>query len=96
MTLISAGVAHQLSSSEWSKVLRKIHVHKHDLSELKYLKAVQKDIKLKKRLGYEVQSYQPFSNFDNQSAYAGFYPSQWYISCIYMDYMEHIHPALDQ
>ena len=63
---------------------------------VKYLKAVQKDIKLKKRLGYEVQSYQPFSNFDNQSAYAGFYPSRWYINCIYMDYMEHIRPALDQ
>ena len=49
---------------------------------VKYLKAVQEDIKLKKRLGYEVQSYQPFSNFDNQSAYAGFYPSRWYINCI--------------
>ena len=72
MTLICAGVAHQLSSSAWSKVLIEIHVCEHDLRELKYLHA---DIKLKKSLGYKVQSYQPFSNFDNQSAYAGFYPS---------------------
>lgn len=96
MTLIRAGVAHQLSSSAWSKVLREIHVREHDLRELKYLQAVQKDIKSKKSLGYDVQSYQPFSNFDNQSEYAGFYPSWWYINSIYMDYMEHICPALDQ
>jgi len=65
MTLIHAGVAHRLSSSAWSKVLREIHVHEHDLRELKYLQAIQKDIKLKKSLGYAMQSYQPFSNFDN-------------------------------
>ena len=96
MTLICAGVAHQLSSSAWSKVLREIHVHEHNLQELKYLQTVQNDIKSKKSLGYGVQSYQPFSNFDNQSEYAGFYPSRWYINRIYMDYMEHIRPALDQ
>ena len=96
MTLIRAGVAHRLSSSAWSKVLREIHVHEHDLRELKYLQAVQKDLKFRKNSGYEVQNYQPFSNFDNQSEYAGFYPSRWYINSIYMDYMEHIHPALDQ
>jgi hypothetical protein len=48
MTLICAGVAHQLSSSAWSKVLREIHVYEHDFRELQYLQAVQKDIKWKK------------------------------------------------
>jgi len=75
MTLIRAGIAHRLSSSAWSKVLREIHVREHNLREVKYLQAIKKKIKFKTNHGYEVPSYQFFSNFDNQSEYAGFYPS---------------------
>ncbi|PPQ83062.1 hypothetical protein CVT25_005220 [Psilocybe cyanescens] len=96
MTLIRAGIAHQLSSSAWSKVLRELHVREHDLREFKYLQAIKKDIKFKTTQGYEVPAYQPFSSFDNSSEYAGFYPSRWYINSVYMDYMELIHPSLDQ
>lgn len=96
MALIRAGVAHRLSSSAWSKVLREMHVREHDLREIKYLRAIQKNIKFKNNHGYPVSSYQPFSNFDNHSEYAGFSPSRWYINRTYMDYMEHIRPALDQ
>ena len=74
MTLIRAGIAYRLSSSVWSKVLRELHVHEYDLQEVKYLKAIKKEIKFKINHGYEVSSYQPFSNFDNQSEHAGFYP----------------------
>ena len=56
----------------------------------------RRDIKFKKNHGYRVPHYQPFSAFDNESEYAGFYPSRWFINRIYMDFMQEIHPALDQ
>ena len=34
MTLIRAGIAHQMSSSAWSSVLHELHVHQHDLQEV--------------------------------------------------------------
>jgi hypothetical protein len=96
MALIRAGLAHRLSSSAWSKVLREIHVREHDLREIKYLQAIQRDIKFKRNHGYRVPSYQPFSTFNNKSEYAGFYPSRWFINRVYMDFMEEIRPALNQ
>jgi hypothetical protein len=41
-------------------------------------------------------AYLPFSEFEDQQGYAGFCPSRWYITNIYMDYMQHICPVLDQ
>jgi len=40
MTLIRAGIAHQMSSSAWSGVLHELHVRQHDLQELNYLHAL--------------------------------------------------------
>lgn len=35
MSLIRAGIAHHLSSSAWSKILHELHMHEHDLREIK-------------------------------------------------------------
>ncbi|KAJ7017554.1 hypothetical protein C8F04DRAFT_979056 [Mycena alexandri] len=96
MTLIRAGIAHRLSASAWSKILRELHVRDHDLRELQYLYAIHREKKITKNLNIAEQSYEPFSAFDDKSKYAGFYPSRWYINNVYMDYMQHIRPILDQ
>ena len=95
MTLIRAGIAHRVSSSAWSKIMRELHVHEHDLRELKYLHAVTANVGDQSRLNSAVKTYTPFSGFDDQSGYGGFSPSK-YIKNIYMDYMDHIRPILDQ
>ncbi|KAJ7454520.1 hypothetical protein FB451DRAFT_1373562 [Mycena latifolia] len=96
MTLIRAGIAHRLSASAWSKILRELHVREHDLRELQYLYAIHREKKIHKNLDIAEKSYEPFSAFDDKSKYAGFYPSRWYINNVYMDYMQHIRPILDQ
>jgi hypothetical protein len=97
MTLIRAGVAHQMSSSAWSKVFQELHVCQHDLQELNYLHAVVLAISQNHSLGPDsTQIFEPFSAFDDRSGWAGRSPSHWYINTIYQDYMEHIQPYLDQ
>ncbi|KAJ7458694.1 hypothetical protein B0H11DRAFT_2199426, partial [Mycena galericulata] len=96
MTLIRAGIAHRMSASAWSKILRELHVREHDLRELQYLYAIHRKKKIDATLGIAEQSFEPFSVFDDKSKYAGFYPSRWYINNVYMDYMQHIRPILDQ
>jgi hypothetical protein len=97
MTLIRAGMAHRMSSSAWSDVIRELHVREHDLQELNYLHAISQAQKQEKARNAEGQkSYEPFSDFQDRDGYAGFYPSRWYINTVYMDYMEHIRPILDQ
>ena len=93
MTLIRAGIAHQMSSSAWSSVLRELHVHEHDLQELNYLHALSVAKKRERSLSVEgLHAYEPFSDFHDKNGYTGFYPSRWYINTVYMDYMEHIQP----
>src|SRR5882762_8366201 len=97
MTLIRAGIAHRMSSSAWSSVLRELHVREHDLQELNYLHALSVAKKRERSFGVEgLHAYEPFSDFHDKNGYAGFYPSRWYINTVYMDYMEHIRPFLDQ
>ena len=77
MTLIRAGIAHRMSSSAWSSVLRELHVRQHDLQELNYLHALTAVKKREQALNVEgVHAYEPFSNFHNKNGYAGFYPSR--------------------
>jgi hypothetical protein len=95
MTLIRAGMSHRVSASAWSTIFRELHVQKHDLLELQYLHTIQ--IQAKQFPNYaRTQSYLQFSDFGNKNEYAGFYPSRWFITNIYVDYMEHIWPILDQ
>jgi hypothetical protein len=97
MTLIRAGIAHRMSSSAWSSVLRELHVREHDLQELNYLHALSAAQKKEQALNVEgIRAYEPFSDFHDKNGYAGFSPSRWYINTVYMDYMEHIRPFLDQ
>jgi len=96
MTLIQAGMAHRLSASAWADILRELNVHRHDLHELDYLHAIFREKKKSALLNIQSNIYAPFSKFDDKDGYAGFCPSRWYINSVYMDYMEHIHPILDQ
>jgi hypothetical protein len=73
--------------------MQELHVREHDLRELKYLHAIKTDVS---HVHIALKLYQPFSGFHDQSGYCGLYPSRWYIKDIYMDYMEHIRPVLDQ
>jgi hypothetical protein len=86
-----------MSSSAWSSVLRELHVREHDLQELNYLHALSIAKKRERAQNVEgIHAYEPFSDFHDKDGYAGFYPSRWYINTVYMDYMEHIRPFLDQ
>jgi hypothetical protein len=98
MTLIRAGMAHRLSSSAWSNILRELHIRRHDLYELDYLQAIYREKKSAQcyQMYQKEKIYKPFSTFHDKDGYAGFYPSRWYINTVYMDYMEHIRPILDQ
>ena len=96
LTMIRAGIAHRLSASSWSKIMCELHVREHDICELQYLHAIYKEKKLAAQLDVAEKSYIPFSEFKDKDGYAGFYPSRWYINNVYMDYMEHIRPILDQ
>jgi len=95
MTLIRAGMSHRVSASAWSAILRELHVREHDLCELQYLHTIQMHVKQAVNQN-EPKAYLPFSEFDDKGGYAGFYPSRWYITNVYVDYMEHIRPILDQ
>ena len=96
VTLIRAGMAHRVSSSAWGDILRELNVRRHDLRELDYLHAIYKEKKQASLLNIPEKKYTPFSSFEDKDGYAGFSPSRWYISAVYMDYMEHIRPILDQ
>lgn len=43
MTLIHAGIAHRVNSNAWSKILHELHIHEHDIKELKYLHAISNE-----------------------------------------------------
>jgi len=42
------------------------------------------------------KTYIPFSPFQDQNGYAGLFPHCTYITTIFIDYIDHIHPILDQ
>jgi hypothetical protein len=96
MALIRAGMAHSLNSSAWSNIFQELHVREHDLQELDYLHAIHAENKKREAHNIVEKAYEPFSAFKDKTGYAGFYPSKWYINTVYMDYMEHIRPVLDQ
>lgn len=95
MTLIRAGMSQCVSASAWSKILFELHVHEHDLHELQYLHTVQKHMKQANNQDRS-NCYLLFSEFDDKNGYGGFSPSRWYITNVYMDYMQHVHPILYQ
>jgi hypothetical protein len=72
-----------------------MHVREHDLRELQYLHTIKMQVQ-HATIQNETKAYLPFSEFDDKGGYAGFYPSRWYITNVYVDYMEHIRPILDQ
>jgi hypothetical protein len=96
LTMIRLGIAHCLSASSWSKIMCELNVCEHDICEVQYLYAIQKEKKMAAQFDIAEKSYIPFSEFKDKDGYAGFYPSCWYINNVYMDYMEHIRPILDQ
>jgi len=96
MTLIHAGMAHRVSAASWADILHELNVCNYDLHLLEYLQAIVREKQQPNRMGVQGKTYTPFSSFEDKNAYAGFYPSCWYINSIYMDYMEHIQPVLDQ
>ena len=96
MTLIRAGIAHRVSSNAWSNILRELHIRDHDIKEMKYLQAVSNAQKIHQKMGNPPKEYEPFSGFKDRNGYCGFAPSQWFINNIYMDYMKHMRPILDQ
>ena len=95
MTLVRAGMSHQVSANSWSAIFCELHVCEHDLCELQYLQTIQMQMKHTFN-HHEPKVYLPFFEFDDKGGYSGFYPSQWYITNVYVDYMEHIRPILDQ
>ncbi|KAJ7174303.1 hypothetical protein C8R46DRAFT_88386 [Mycena filopes] len=93
MTLIRAGMANSMNSNSWAKVLRELHFREKDLRELNYLYAVMTE---QAKGNHAVKVYEPFSDFEDRSKYAGFTPHRTYITAIYVDYMDHIRSPLDQ
>ncbi|KAJ7452542.1 hypothetical protein FB451DRAFT_1374025 [Mycena latifolia] len=93
MTLIRAGMANSMNSNSWAKVLRELHIREKDLRELQYLYAIMRE---RAGIKHPDKAYEPFSDFEDQSEYAGFSPHRNYITAVYVDYMNHIRAALDQ
>jgi hypothetical protein len=97
MTLIRAGMAHRLSSSAWSDIMRELGVRAYDLKYLDYMHAINQVTKKHQALNLAEQpAYPTYSAFNDTFGYAGSYPSRWYLNTVYQDYMEHIRPILDQ
>ena len=97
MTLIRAGMAHRLSSSAWSDILRELSIRAYDLKYLDYMHAINRAIKRLQALDLaELPTYPTYSAFGDKFGYAGSYASRWYLNTVYQDYMEHIRPILDQ
>ncbi|KAJ6518428.1 hypothetical protein DFH09DRAFT_1098499 [Mycena vulgaris] len=91
MTLVRTTIAHSLTPNAWESILRELHVRKRDLAERDYLHEL-KDLAANKR----PSTLRPFSSFSEKSGYAGFSPSRWYISKVYVEYMGFIQPHQDQ
>ncbi|KAJ7829618.1 hypothetical protein B0H13DRAFT_2679789 [Mycena leptocephala] len=91
MTLIRSTIAQGLTPNTWERVLRELHIRNHDLSHRDYLNA------LKAHAPQTLPSQlTPFSSFSDKEGYAGFSPSRWYISKVYVEYMSYIKPHHDQ
>ncbi|KAJ7152904.1 hypothetical protein C8R46DRAFT_912792, partial [Mycena filopes] len=91
MTLVRSTIAQGMTPNAWERVLRELHVRKRDLAERAYLQALKAfpADKLPTPL-------KPFSPFADKDGYAGFSPSRWYISQVYVEYMAFIKPHHDQ
>jgi hypothetical protein len=96
LALIRAGIAHHVSSSAWEEILRELHVREHDIRELWYLQSIQHEKMLDAKYQRPLKQYRPFSAFNNKSQYAGYSPSQKFITNVYLDFMENIRACLDQ
>lgn len=91
MTLIRSTIAHGLTPNGWEHVFRELHVRKRDLAERAYLYALNARAPNK-----QPTRLTPFSSFSDKNGYAGFSPSRWYISKLYVEYMGFIKPYQDQ
>lgn len=74
MTLIRAGMAHHLSASAWSDILRELNLRRHDMREPDYLHAIYRAKTIAASLRIEETTYVPFSPFENKNGYGGFLP----------------------
>ncbi|KAJ7676813.1 hypothetical protein DFH06DRAFT_942686, partial [Mycena polygramma] len=92
VTLIRSTIAQGLTPNAWERVLRELHVRSRDLRENDYLNA----LKARESECLLPSTLKPFSRFSDKAGYAGFTPSRWYISKVYVEYMSHIKPHQDQ
>ncbi|KAJ7664030.1 hypothetical protein DFH06DRAFT_1394036 [Mycena polygramma] len=92
VTLIRSTIAQGLTPNAWERVLRELHVRNRDLRENDYLNA----LKARESESLLPSTLKLFSRFSDKAGYAGFSPSRWYISKVYVEYMGHIKPHQDQ
>ncbi|KAJ7146921.1 hypothetical protein C8R44DRAFT_845839 [Mycena epipterygia] len=91
LTLIRSGIAQGLTPHSWERILQELHLRNRDLAEQTYLHALKHCPE--SRLP---ESLTPFSSFSDKSGYAGFSPSRYFISSVYVEYMSYIKPHQDQ
>lgn len=91
VTLIRTGIAQGLTPHAWERVFRELHVRNRDLAEQAYVHALKAC-----PLAQLPDKLVPFSPFSDKTGYAGFTPSRWYISSVYIDYMSYVKPYQDQ
>ncbi|KAJ7060532.1 hypothetical protein C8F01DRAFT_988939, partial [Mycena amicta] len=91
MTLIRSGISQGLTPHSWERILRELHLRNRDLAEQVYLhalKAIDPD-----HLPIPLPI---FSQHSDRAGFAGFSPSRWYISQLYVDYLNYLKPYHDQ
>ena len=82
------GMANHVSASTWFQILHELHVQEHDLCELQYLH-IWKELETHQHLICHFQNLMTSRAMQGSIHLVG-------ISPIYMDYMQHICPVLDQ
>lgn len=96
LEFIRSGMTLGVNANMFSTMIRTAHMRKYDHSKLKYYYAIASENAKADAKQIERQTFKPFSAFSDKSGYNGHYPSRWYISAIYVDYIQCIRPMLDQ
>lgn len=96
LELIRDGMAMGVNSNMWSTMIRTAHMRKHALRELKYCHAAATATTEADKNRISRPKFEVFSQFSDKDGYSGHYPSRSYINRVYVDYIQHIRPMLDQ
>ncbi|CEP11895.1 hypothetical protein [Parasitella parasitica] len=90
--LLRPCMQNSMGPQRFQKVLREMHVLRHDRLELQYLLSA-----FSKKSGVlHFQAFEPYSTFDDPTKYAGYVPTAAYFRTLYTAIIQQLQPKMDK